>query len=79
MPGTYYVKELSPPEGFIPNPQQLIVKVELAEGATETVIFRNRPRIDTAGNYGLLLLVGLCAMGATGVLLLVFRKRLFKR
>lgn len=79
MPGTYYVKELSPPSGYILNPQQTIVTVNLAEGATETVIFRNRPRIDTAGNYGLLLLVGLCAMGATGVLLLVFRKRLFKR
>lgn len=79
MPGTYYVKELAPPPGYILNPKQTVVTVELAEGATEAVIFRNRPRIDTAGNYGLLLLIGVCAMGATGVLLLAFRKRLFKR
>ncbi|MEG1523899.1 MAG: SpaA isopeptide-forming pilin-related protein [Clostridia bacterium] len=76
LPGTYYVKELEAPDGYIINPACQIVEVQLEEGETEVVTFRNRQRIDTAGNYGLLLLIGLGAVTLTGTLLLVFRKKL---
>ena len=78
LPGTYYVKELAAPEGYIINPAKAVVAVILNEGAEETVIFRNRTRIDTAGNFGLLMLVGLAAVLVTGGALIVFRKKLTK-
>ena len=53
--------------------------MELAEGEVEEVVFRNRPRIDTAGNYGLLLLIGAALVLLSGSLVFVLRKRLFKR
>lgn len=78
LPGTYYVKELQAPEGYILNPTQQVVTVELEEGEEELVVFRNRPRIDTAGNYGILLLIGAALVLVCGTLSVVFRKRLFK-
>ena len=79
LPGVYYVKELVAPEGYILNPRQSVVQMELAEGEVEEVVFRNRPRIDTAGNYGLLLLIGAALVLLSGSLVFVLRKRLFKR
>ncbi len=78
MPGTYYVKELEAPEGYILNPESAVQTVELAEGGEELVVFRNRKRIDTAGNYGLLLLIGVIALGVTGVTAVLLRKKLVK-
>ncbi len=79
LPGVYYAKEVSAPEGYVLNVENSVVTVELEEGEEETVVFRNRKRIDTAGNYGLLLLIGLGAVLVTGTLLVVFRKRLFRK
>ena len=79
LPGTYYAKEISAPSGYVLNVEKSVVPVELLEGEEETVVFRNRKRIDTAGNYGLLLVIGLGAVLVTGTLLFVFRKRLFHR
>lgn len=78
LPGTYYVKELEAPDGYILNPTQQVVTVELEEGEEELVVFRNRPRIDTAGNYGILLLIGAALVLVSGTLTVIFRKRLFK-
>ncbi len=78
LPGTYYVKELKAPGGYILNPTQTIVKVDLDEGEIETVTFRNRPTVDTAGNYGLIALIGGGMLVITGGLAFAFRKKLFK-
>lgn len=78
LPGTYYVKELEAPDGYILNPTRQVVTVELEEGEEELVVFRNRPRIDTAGNYGILLLIGAALVLVSGTLTVIFRKRLFK-
>ena len=75
MPGTYYVKELAAPEGYILNPANAVRTVELLEGGEELVVFRNRRRIDTAGNYGLLLTLGLALFGVTGLTALMIGKK----
>ena len=78
LPGTYFVKELEAPEGYIINPAKAVVEVELTEGAEETVTFRNRKRIDTAGNFGLLLLIGGLMAVVTGLALVLYRRKLTK-
>lgn len=74
-PGTYYVKELSAPEGYLldSSPQT----VELIEGANVAVTFYNNEPPKTAGNYGLTLLIGGAALIATLTAALIFRKKLF--
>ena len=44
----------------------------------EHVVFRNRKQIDTAGNYGLLLLIGGGAVLVTGLAALLLRKKLVR-
>lgn len=75
LPGTYYIKELAPPDGYYndADPQT----VTLIEGQTMPVTFYNHYIPKTAGNYGLLFLLGGGSLTLCGAVLFIFRKRLF--
>lgn len=72
MPGSYYVKELEPPEGYLGNNE--IKTVELAEAQTATVTFLNDRDVPTAGNYGMLLVIGIGLSGMCFATVLIRHK-----
>lgn len=75
-PGTYYVKELTPPDGYLNDSK--VQTVEVPEGGFVDVTFNNNPVPKTAGNFALTLIAGLTMLSGCAVLTFVFRKRLIK-
>lgn len=75
-PGTYYVKELAVPAGYLLDaaPQTVV----LHEGETAEVTFRNNRDYPTAGNFGMVLVIGTGMMTLCGAAALLGRKYLKK-
>ena len=74
LPGTYYVKENQPPTGYLLDSKPQTIKLE--EGQTVELTFFNSRSYPTAGNYGILLTVGLSLLACAGAGYFVYRKHL---
>ena len=75
MPGDYYVKELYAPEGYYLNEE--VQHVTLLEGETTPVTIYDHYIPRTAGNYGLLLVIGGGSLLVCLAAAFVLRKKLF--
>lgn len=76
-PGTYYVKELEAPEGYLLDSSPK--KVTLTKGQTAEVVFYNSKNYSTAGNYSTMLIVGVAMLVLGGAILASKKLRMRNR
>ena len=77
-PGTYYVKEISAPDGYL-NDDTDVKIVNVPEGGSVDVTFFNNQVPKTAGNFALVLFAGIGMLSGCAVLTFAFRKHLIRR
>lgn len=63
-PGTYYVKEIEPPEGYLLDSAPK--KVTLIKNQTAEIVFYNSQNYSTAGNYASILIAGIALLIIAG-------------
>lgn len=63
-PGTYYVKEIEPPEGYLLDSAPK--KVTLTKNQTAEIVFYNSQNYSTAGNYASILIAGIALLIIAG-------------
>lgn len=76
-PGTYYVKELEAPEGYLLDSAPK--KVVLEKGQTAEVVFYNSKNYSTAGNYSTMLIAGTALLIAGSAVLITKKVRMKNR